>query len=700
MDSAVDSLLALSNTAAAIAAQDDPASDDDRSSSLSELDDNLDGDSQDEEDDIDPTRPVGHESEAETERLQVTPDNLQRKKPVEISPSKLAHSQDVDMRPEIESLTESPPSSPRSSHPDSDIESALSDAPDGDDDENEPAPEVEKAENLSSPNKRKRQESESDPEHLRRSQRRRTGSIDSDEEKSEPESEIEDSRQPSREASAEPPQPEVAGDDPPDHEEEPEDPPDDEQKEPEKDESSEDSKGKTRTRAKRRGQPAVQDPQPTEEEEGDGEVAEESDTEENDVDAHAKSEEEQANRVAAMDALIGLEKHFAQLRDRLYDERIAAINHELALLQASKPCHPELLRQLQVVQKYRDDKFEVEQKLLVYKIGALKNKSVAERSQTQSAYFQTIRDVREKYLEKISEHFYRIQRDRFKADSTIPNFTIPFPTRRSQQILQQTAYNKEVSILSGVAKYVGFPAAPELAPSKQKDIEDDIQKMGISLPQVRPVRPTQRPMQSNTSQMSAPQAEEQFLEQTPWANPQHPIHRLASQRQSSNRSPFNTDVFVTPANQQRTTDNLQTQGSASTIPDPSAQLSSLANTPQEGISSTTKLEQQGSSVHNYRLHSASPLDRRAVPPFHDRHDVDNSQSGPAPKEHIRDLPSSPLNARANVNVATSPPRAHNARPEKVTRMANNESPFLHKDTGITTGGLGGFAAVTGRFSVR
>jgi hypothetical protein len=183
----------------------------------------------------------------------------------------------------------------------------------------------------------------------------------------------------------------------------------------------------------------------------------------------------------AMESLVALEKHFATLRDRLYDERIAAINHELQLLQESKPAHPELLRQVEVVQKHRDEKFEVEQKLLVYKIGALKNKAVAERSQIHSQYFQTVRDIRERHLERISEHFYRIQRDRFKADSSVPNFSIPFPEKRSQQILQQTAYNKEVSILSGVAKYVGFPAAPELAASKQKDVEDDIQKMGVRL---------------------------------------------------------------------------------------------------------------------------------------------------------------------------------------------------------------------------
>lgn len=142
--------------------------------------------------------------------------------------------------------------------------------------------------------------------------------------------------------------------------------------------------------------------------------------------------------------------------------------------------HPELLRQVECVRKYRDEKFEVEQKLLVFKVGALKRKSVAERAQIHSGYFQTVRDIREKHLERISEQFYRIQRDRFKSNTAIPSYTIPFPGRRSTQITQQTAYNKEVSILSGVAKYKGFPAAPDLPASHSKELEEDMDKMGVS----------------------------------------------------------------------------------------------------------------------------------------------------------------------------------------------------------------------------
>lgn len=471
MDSAVDSLLALSNTAVALAAADQQEADDDRSSSLSELDedepDNLDSDP--------PEMPSGMEgdSEAETERLEASPDKAPHRKPFGISPSKLAQSVHVDERPEIESLTDSAISSPISSREASPDIDGLSDGPGNDEDAAHAQFE------RRSPGKRKRGDDEQDQDGIERSRRRRTGSLASDE-KSDQDSDAEDGRsQASREVTVEP-EAELDGVDE-DVEEEDED-----QAEVEKADTSEDSKGKTRPASsrtqRRRGKDEVvpDADQEVEEEPDAGEESEDVDVD--DTEAAAKSEEEQARRMAAMDALTALEKHFATLRDRLYDERIAAINHELAQLAEAKPSHPELLRQLEAVRKYRDDKFEVEQKLLVYKTGALKNKSVAERSQIHSAYFQSVRDIREKYLERTSEQFYRIQRDRFKSESTVPTYTIPFPTRRSQQITQQTAYNKEVSILSGVAKYVGFPAAPELPQSHPKELDDDMQKMGVCQP--------------------------------------------------------------------------------------------------------------------------------------------------------------------------------------------------------------------------
>jgi hypothetical protein len=228
---------------------------------------------------------------------------------------------------------------------------------------------------------------------------------------------------------------------------------------------------------------------------------------------------------------------------------------------------------------------------------------VAQRSQIHSAYFQTVRDVREKHLDRIGERLSRVRRDHVKTDEKVPNYSIPFPTRRSTQITQQSSYNKEVSVLSGVAKYVGFPAAPNVTIAVQAEMDEDMEKMGVSLQgvdscssvrstkriqmslnNVRALRPTQSKLARNTfsSTMSRPAAEEQFLEQNPWANPQHPIHQQHMGRMSRQISSQTegADATVTPATQKSLVDPFKAADSASTIPEhPSAQASSALATP-------------------------------------------------------------------------------------------------------------------------
>lgn len=166
---------------------------------------------------------------------------------------------------------------------------------------------------------------------------------------------------------------------------------------------------------------------------------------------------------------------------RLYDERVAQLTNELALLTQPDPTHPEYLAMVQCLDQRRDEKIQHEQILLQYKLKALEIKSVAERSQLHSQYFQTVRAVREKKLEEVGEQWYQIQRDRrgWEGSGSATDFTYKFPTRRSQQIAQQTAYNLEVSILSGVAKYVGFPAAPTVNGARSSEIDEDLQNMGV-----------------------------------------------------------------------------------------------------------------------------------------------------------------------------------------------------------------------------
>ncbi|KAL5337819.1 Sds3-like-domain-containing protein [Aspergillus crustosus] len=331
-------------------------------------------------------------------------------------------------------------------------------------------------------------------------------------------------------------------------------------------------------------------------------------------------EESAAKRTSAMDSLAILEREFATLRDKIYDERISKVNRELDMLRGPNPTHPELLRQLECVKGYREAKISYEHTLFEFRLKSLMNKSLAERAQTHSTFFQRVRDTRERHSSAISKQFYSIQHDRFKTDDVSPQHYIPFPTRRSQQIAHQTAYNQEVSVLAGVSKYVGFPAAPSLSSARPTELDDDLEKMGISVEtrapasHPQPALPRGPPMLSISSNAYHTSAEEAFFEQTPWANPQHPFHQHQHLHRTQNRliDSSRASTFATPAGQMRMVDVNAPNGSASTI----AENSSANNTPygveQEHVVAAAGPypEYDANRRSGFRSLSSSPLDVR------------------------------------------------------------------------------------------
>ena len=152
----------------------------------------------------------------------------------------------------------------------------------------------------------------------------------------------------------------------------------------------------------------------------------------------------------------------------------------------------------------------------------------------------------------------------------------------------------------------------------------------MSLNNVKNPRPPQSKMARSalSSTISRTTAEEQFLEQNPWANPQHPIHQqhlgpLPSQ--ISDQTQW-IDATVTPAAPKGLVDPFKAADSASTIPErPSAQASSAMATPhgnsEEIQNQTSDLAVTGSDQQlaaffqkpqrqKERLQSLSPTETR------------------------------------------------------------------------------------------
>ncbi|KAL4888683.1 Sds3-like-domain-containing protein [Aspergillus ambiguus] len=410
-----------------------------------------------------------------------------------------------------------------------------------------------------------------------------------------------------------------------------------------------------------------------------------------DAEAAAKLEEESAKRISAMESLSVLEREFATLRDKIYDERISKLNRELDMLNGPNPTHPEYLQNLEVIKRHRDAKINYEHTLFQYRIKALMNKSLAERAQLHSTYFQRVRDLREKHSNSISKQFYAIQHDRFKTDELSPQHYIPFPTRRSQQIAQQTAYNQEVSIMAGVAKYVGFPAAPSLSAARPSELEEDLEKMGISVETRAPASQSQSAlpraaMPAMSSSVYRTAAEEAFLEQTPWANPQHPIHQQQQRPPSQVYEHPRAPAFTTPAAQKRVVDVNAPNGSASTI----AETSSANNTPYEqeqqqsqALGPFANPDYDADRRSGFRSLSSSPLDMR--------------KPHPAPYHHGLDHHRSPQGGPRNAAAAYSPPPARpglfhtsTAKRESSPPSLSSSKPVssLHHQPGGLLGGPG------------
>jgi len=150
------------------------------------------------------------------------------------------------------------------------------------------------------------------------------------------------------------------------------------------------------------------------------------------------------------------------------------------MLKQDKPTHPEFLAMLQCVDARRDERLRIEARWTELQLETIQKAAVAGRSQIMAQFYQEVRDIRESKLELLGKQWYEIQHDRRGYGSNVEDYAIKFPTRKSQQVMHQLAYNAEVSVLSGIAKYVGFPAAPPMAAATTAEVEHDFEKISVS----------------------------------------------------------------------------------------------------------------------------------------------------------------------------------------------------------------------------
>ncbi|CAZ79911.1 unnamed protein product [Tuber melanosporum] len=195
-----------------------------------------------------------------------------------------------------------------------------------------------------------------------------------------------------------------------------------------------------------------------------------------------REDDEDTERVkrknAAMEDLAEIERVFAQLKDRIYSERLKRVDMEMKMVQDGT--HPEFVAQKTCIDQKLEEKVRLADAHYKYGMESLSIATRVSRAQVHSQYFQTVRQLREDALERCSELWYQIQRERRAGDALVSEFSYRIPDRQSARIKQRQQYNWEVALLSGIAKHIGFPAAPDVVGASEEEIVDDLESMGIA----------------------------------------------------------------------------------------------------------------------------------------------------------------------------------------------------------------------------
>lgn len=206
-----------------------------------------------------------------------------------------------------------------------------------------------------------------------------------------------------------------------------------------------------------------------------------SDGVESSASAHAKTEEDlQAQRKEAISYLTDIEVEFAKLRDRIHADKMARFIAEIEM--CAEGTHPELESVYDQIQAHRDARIRRAEQRRKYQRVCIDNQTRAYRDQLHQQLLKDQADTQAKLLLQTTEEWYRVNRERRVMDTLVPEYGYRVSSHPAVQVKERAAQKNEITMLEELRQNVGFPAAPEIKPGTEDEVEEDLQMLGITGP--------------------------------------------------------------------------------------------------------------------------------------------------------------------------------------------------------------------------
>ncbi|GCE97588.1 transcriptional regulatory protein [Zygosaccharomyces mellis] len=255
-----------------------------------------------------------------------------------------------------------------------------------------------------------------------------------------------------------------------------------------------------------------------------GEEEEEGDSKERDISKRISSMqspiEVEEQRQTALQEITDIEYKFAELRQRLFENKMLRLKTELQMCMEGS--HPRLQTYYQKIASIRDHKLKRAYQRQKYNMQCIDTETRATRTHIHQDFLKKVSDLRSKMLTDTTQTWYDINKERREMDIVVPeiNYHVPvklagktlscitgyagpaqqrFPGEplpedlecenitfryrsnavdKLEVIVDRMRLNNELSDLEGLRRYFnGFPGAPNLSGLRDSEIYEDLLRL-------------------------------------------------------------------------------------------------------------------------------------------------------------------------------------------------------------------------------
>lgn len=234
-------------------------------------------------------------------------------------------------------------------------------------------------------------------------------------------------------------------------------------------------------------------------------------------------------RNLAIQELIAIEAKFAEVRDKLFKDKLSLLEKELQLCLDGS--HPELSKIYGKINEFYQDGLRLANANLMYKLKCVDKETIATRTSIHQNFLRNLMDTKNGMITDTTSLWYKINKERNQLDQLVSDFTfaaIPsIPngsilieesivngnidgsaelsvSKKSQKqntlielVKQRNNINEQLGILNGLVEFHGFPSAISSSLSEEilddqsnelllkkatdEEINSDLRAMGISI---------------------------------------------------------------------------------------------------------------------------------------------------------------------------------------------------------------------------